>query len=161
MNQEQRAIIKKRLEYLAAENGGRLTPENVVKDAKKKSSPLHNLDCWNGWNEKVAAEAHWISSARALIRDVRVVITEEKRIVKSVAYVRDPTMGPKEQGYVAVDALKKERDLARDAVQRELKYAKAAINRAIEVADALGLADEVAELLGYVDALQVRFEAAA
>ena len=55
MTPEQREAVKKRLIEIEEANGGRLTPDAVVRDAKRKDSPLHS--CFE-WDVKKAAAAH-------------------------------------------------------------------------------------------------------
>ena len=58
----------------ALREDGSLTPEAVVKDARKKDSPLHPFF---EWDNEAAAAAHRIEQARYLIRSVDIVITQD------------------------------------------------------------------------------------
>src|SRR5438128_4396441 len=88
---------------------GRLTPERVVKEARKPESPLHDLF---EWDTEKAAYQNWLDRAREIIRTVRVEIVTEKRVISAVAYVRDPAAEPKIQGYVSTLKLRSEGELA-------------------------------------------------
>jgi hypothetical protein len=66
-------IIRAHLEKLARD--GRLTPEQVLTDARKKTSPIH--DAFE-WDDSKAAEQFRLSQARHLIARVE------------VEFVRDP-----------------------------------------------------------------------
>lgn len=66
--------IYEHLESLHARNRGRLTPEVVVKDATKASSPLHK---YFEWDDTKAAEKHRLEQARGLIRTVVVRFNED------------------------------------------------------------------------------------
>lgn len=139
MTKEQKEAIAKRLEKLASLNGGRLTPDAVLQDARSKSSPLHDQF---EWDDSEAAKQWRLSQARELIRSVRIEIQTETRIVSTVCYVRDPAAG-EEQGYVEVAKLRDDKSLARDALMAELRAASALFERAKSLAEALGLAHEL------------------
>ena len=112
-------------DYLIAlhQEHGTLTPDLVVEDAKRKDSPLHDLF---EWDKAKAAQAHWHDVARALIRNVRVVVVNEGRSLRAPFFVRDPALSSKVQGYTTVTKLRTDADLARDAVADECSRAAAA-----------------------------------
>ena len=58
------------LEALSRQHGGRLTPDQVLADARKKRSPLH--PCFE-WDDTAAAEAYRLVQARFLMRTVVVI----------------------------------------------------------------------------------------
>lgn len=151
----ERQEIRVRLEWLAAQNGGRLTPEIVVADAKSVDSPLHGEF---EWNVDKAAYQHWLDQARALIRSVRVVVKTETMQVSTVAYVRDPNSESDQQGYVSIQSLRGDRDAARAALIAEFSRAASYLRRAREIAAALSLSDEVDQLLEGVVGLRKRVE---
>lgn len=123
---------------------GTLTPELVVEDAKQPSSPLHELF---EWNTEKAAQAHWHDVARQLIRNVRVTVVNEDRVLKAPYFVRDPSLPHAQQGYTTVERLRTDADMARDAVADECSRAAAAFRRAQEVAVAVGVDDDIEQLL--------------
>lgn len=133
-------------EYLIAlhKKHGTLTPELVVEDAKRIDSPLHDLF---EWDTQKAATQHWHDVARQLIRNVRVVINNEDRIIKAPYFVRDPSLPGDQQGYTTVDKLRTAPDMARDAVADECSRAAAAFRRAQQVAAAVGVESDVLGLL--------------
>lgn len=151
ITQAKREEIKARLRELEAANGGRLTPDAVVKDARAPDSPLHD---YFEWNKTKAAYAHWIEQARALITSVMVVTRTEKSTVSTVFYVRDPTAGPLEQGYVSVETVRSDVDMAREVLVDEFSRAGAALTRARNLAKVLALEDEVEQLISGVDRLR-------
>lgn len=146
------------LEAIAAANGGRLTPEAVVERARNRSSALHPLF---DWDVKRAAQKHWLDCARELIRSVRINVTTETTVVRSVAYVRDPRVPADEQGYRSVVSIRSDRDLAREVLLDEFGRAAAALKRAHEVAAALNLDSEVREIRERVVGLQASLQTAA
>jgi hypothetical protein len=148
-------------EYLVAMHerlGESLTPELVVKDARRPESPLFPLF---DWDVEKAAEAHWHDVARSLIRNVRTVIVHEGRTIKAPYFVRDPALPHHQQGYTSVIKLRSDADLARDAVAEECIRAASAFRRAQEVAAAVGVDSELRDLLDETLALGQRVKAMA
>ena len=154
MTSEQREAIKERLALIEKANGGRLTPDDVVQDAKKKDSPLH---AHFEWDTKKAAAAYWIEQARELIVSVRVVVRTEHTRVSAPYYVRDPNAESGQQGYVSVPMLRTDQDMARDALVAEFGRVAAMLTRARALAAALEAADDVDALLQNVVGLRQRF----
>ncbi len=142
-----------RLSELAESNGGRLTPDIVVEDARVKGSPLH--DCFE-WNTKQAAYHYWRAQARQLIKSVKIEIRTETRKIRAVAYVRDPDCEKTEQGYVSIMQLKSETDKAREVIVSEFARASAALERAHSIAAVLDMTDEVSDAMEQVQYLHHR-----
>ena len=61
-----------------------LTAEDVVEEAKKSNSPLHDLF---DWDVEKAAMQHWLNQARSLIRHCTVTMPEDKAEAKVPKYV--------------------------------------------------------------------------
>jgi len=131
------------LTRLAAENDGRLTPDNVVDAAQNAASPLHS---WFEWDDDAAAHMYRVEQARHLIRSVRVNVTTSHHTVRVPAFVHDPECERGEQGYIAIRGLANDEDKARDVVIAEFARALSALNRARAVAEALGIKDQVDEM---------------
>lgn len=66
-------IAGERIDMIRRRNGGVVTPDDIVIDARKRSSPLHG--CFE-WNNNKAADAFRKWQARALIGCVEVVYEE-------------------------------------------------------------------------------------
>jgi hypothetical protein len=154
MTGEQREAIRLRLAEIEAKNGGRLTPDAVVQDAKSKDSPLHG--CFT-WDVKKAAYAHWIEQARTLITSVQVVQRTEKTSVRTVFYVRDPSAKTGEQGYVSTETLRSDTDMAREAIVAEFSRVADMLRRARELAVVLNASEDVEKLIEGVVGLRQRF----
>jgi hypothetical protein len=154
MTSEQREAIKARLAEIENANGGRLTPDMVVKDAKRKDSPLHA--CFT-WDVKAAAAAYWVQQARDLITSVRVVVKTETTSVSSVYYVRDPAARSDQQGYVSVQTLRTDVELAREALVGEFSRVADMLRRAREIAVVLDAQQDIETLLQGVVGLRQRF----
>jgi len=141
---EERHELKKaardRIVELAEANGGRVTPEMVVDDARNPESPLHD---YFEWDVNVAAAKHWLDQARTLIRSVKFVFRDEKKTVTSVGFVRDPSLDSTEQGYVSVRKVRTDEEMARDVLLDEFRRAAAALERARKLAAVFKLSDEM------------------
>lgn len=151
---EQRKAVRDRLAQIEKANGGRLTPDDVVKDAKKPSSPLH---AHFEWDVKKAAAKYWIEQARDLITSIRVTTHTETSNIKSVYYVRDPSAASDDQGYVSVHTLRTDVDLAHEAIVAEFSRVADLLRRARELAIVLNATGEIDELLEKVVGLRQRF----
>lgn len=157
MDKAKREAIAERLQKIASLNGGRLTPDAVLQDAKSTKSPLHDeFD----WDDSTAAHQWRLMQARELVRSVRIEFQTDTRIVSTVRYVRDPTAG-EEQGYVDVARLRSAPDMARDALLSELKSARALFERAFSLAEVLGLSEEFTELQQRVEMIRGKLDQAA
>lgn len=155
MTKEKKEAIRQRLAEIEARNRGRLTPDAVIHDAKDKDSPLHDQF---EWDKTKAAYAHWQDQARALITSVRVIITTETSTIKSIYYVRDPSAASKDQGYVSVDKLRTDQDMARDALVAEFSRVADLLRRARELATVLEMQDEVTKLIDGTVGLRQRVQ---
>jgi hypothetical protein len=147
--------LLKALEALRDQDGI-LRPESVVAAAKDPASPLHN---YFTWDDVEAAHKYRLDQARALIRSVKIEITVEERVVKSVAYVRDPGLPAHAQGYTPVASIRPRSEVAYEVVAAELARAESALERAHKVADVLGLDAEISAMHDKVVELRTRVEA--
>ena len=147
--------VQARLKYLENKNG-QITPAIVVEDAKNEASPLHNLF---DWNVRSAAAKYWLHQARIIIHSVRVIsATIEKVSISASYYVRDPSVNPKQQGYISIAELMKDPDLARESVRLEFSRAEGALTRAKAIASALHMDDEIEALVVRLMGLQQRLD---
>lgn len=154
MTKEKREQIRARLSEL--EKDGRLTPDAVVADAKKPTSPLHDQF---EWDKGKAAYSWWLEQARTLITSVRVIQRTEQTTIKSVYYVRDPSAMAGEQGYVSVTSLRSDEDSARAALVDAFSAAGDMLRRARELAVVLSLDAEVDALISGVVELRGKVRA--
>lgn len=138
------AIVKQRLEQIAALNGGVLRPSDVVEDARQPDSPLHELF---KWDVDEAAYEHWMHTARRIIASVKVNITTETIVLRAPAYVRDPRLHGSEQGYRETVSLRTERDVAMDVLSAEVQNVISALRRARNVAAALEMDQDIDRLM--------------
>lgn len=131
---------------------GRLTPDVVVADAKKKASPLHSLF---EWNTGKAAHAWWLETAREVIASVKLVIRTETVVLGTTfGYVRDPDVPGNVQGYQSTPAMRRDPERAREALVAELKRAASYVERCRKLALALGLEAEIEALIDQIVVVQ-------
>ena len=146
-----KAEVVEILASLAQKNGGILTPDAVVKEAKSQDSPLHDLF---EWDSQVAAHAYRLDQARALIRSVRVVVSLETKQVRTVGYVRNPEAEADEQGYVSTTSLIGNEELAHRTLVDEFSRAGAALRRARELAVVFDMVDQIDAATEVVEVLK-------
>lgn len=152
---KEKELVAEKLAELANKNGGRLTPNVVLEEAKDRDSVLHSLF---EWDDTLAAHQHRIYQARQIITSVRVVITTENRKISTVYYVRDPEAEPTEQGYVSIDRLKTDKDLAKESIVMEFSRASSYLQRAKAHAQALNMNDEIDALIENINEFKRRLE---
>ena len=128
---------------------GRLTPDQVVDDAIRKASPLHDLF---EWDRTKAARSWWVATAREVIASVTLVVTNHTATIKTPFYVRDPDASG--QGYRSTTALRKDPVAAAEALVATLETASGHIRRALDLAGPLGLSHQVDHLLEQVVGVQ-------
>lgn len=148
------SVVEVELEKIRLKNSGVITPEAVVSAAKKPTNPLHD---YFQWNDSAAAKDWRIEQARRLIRSVQVITTTSTRTFNVPKYVRDPRQG-QEQGYAALVEIRDEADVAAEALGYECVRAAALLTRARDIAEVLGLSEQVDVLIGGVGRLKVAVE---
>jgi hypothetical protein len=152
------AIVKERLEHIAEVHGGVLRPRDVVEDARDPSSPLH---AHFKWDVAEAAYEHWLDTARTLIASVKVNIITQTIALRAPAYVRDPTLPGREQGYRPTASVRNDRDLALEVLSAEVHNILSALRRAKNVATALNMDTELNDLMDQFMDMQIRLKNAA
>ena len=129
-------------EYLETMMQGDLgvTPEEVVKDAKRKKSPLHDAFTWD---DSVAANLHRLQQARQLINHIEIVIASEgdgepivRQAAVSIAHVGEDGEESR-RSYVAtirVGANENMRQQVLDQARREIIHWKVRYSQYKELA---------------------------
>ena len=148
-SRREKGVIAKALQQIAGKNK-RLTNEDVIRAAENPAHPLHGHFTWD---DTEAARKYRIIEAEELIRSVRVeILIDSIRMVVPV-YVRDPSKGASEPGYIEISVLKKSPDAAHQALMYELNGAMARMQRARDLGVVLGFAGEIDGMLGNLVAL--------
>lgn len=138
---------------------GEFTPDDMLAEAKKKSSPFHQYFAERGaFDPKVAMLEHGRNIARDLFAKFRFTIKSETHTHHVPEFVKNPKVESNKQGYIAIAKVKKDPDLAREVMVREFRCAASALSRARAVAVALNLSDEVEDLYKRVSDICDRME---
>lgn len=132
-----------RLQFIH-DRDGLLTPEAVVKDAKRKASPLHD---YFDWSVESAARKYNIQQARILITSVQVVVSTKKHQIKVPAYIREPDCEHNEQGYSKINEIMTDEDRAEKYLTQKLEHAEKAMEQALDYAEVLKIPKEVNRIL--------------
>jgi hypothetical protein len=127
-----------------ADADGYIEPSAVINAARNRTHPLHEEF---NWNEREAAQSHWLDTARRLIRFVKLEIVIQHRTIQSVAYVVDPDRPPKSRRYVDLTVAAQSKNMAQQVLLSEMERITAAVRRAQQVATVLGLRRELDLLL--------------
>lgn len=139
MNAERREKIRQQLRHLEDKHG-RLTPEAIVKEARKPGSVLH---AEFEWDDKLAAHEYRIEQARGLIQTVFYTTTETQERRAVPFYVRDPACAPNEQGYRALSSIKGSREESAAVLHAELLRIESLLMRLEVIAEALDMRGRV------------------
>lgn len=131
------------------DRSGRLTARRLLADARKPSSPLHGLKVWRGWDKAHATEKWWLHCAQLVIGAVTYQVTHNHRVLKSVAYVVDPS-SPAGGGYRNIVALKTDANAARESLVYTLEVAAGHLRRAYDIAIPLGIEKNIDALLAQI-----------
>lgn len=122
------------------EKDGRLTPAEVLEEARNPDSPLH--DQFN-WNDTEAAEKYRLGQASRLIVRLRVNVTVHSVPVRAPVYVRDPEVAG---SFRNIETIRSHEDASRAVIVDEMKRVTNAVRRAKTVAAVLGLTDEISQI---------------
>jgi hypothetical protein len=141
--------LKTAIDAIAEQNGGRITPRNVVNAA---TNPSHILHACFEWDDKAAADRHRLAVAANLIRSVKYTAYDvESRPVTTVAYVWDaPT-----NTHVPLSDVAREEKASRALLAQELAAIESHIRRAQKIAEAIHMREYLDNLLhACIDARQ-------
>ncbi len=109
-----------RIKVLEEKNGG-VTPEIVLDDARKKTSPLHD---YFEWNDHKAADLYRIDQSRYLIRSINVVIIRDGQEEMTRAFhpviVREEKQD-KGKKYLSAQVVFSDTDYRRQTIEDALK----------------------------------------
>lgn len=111
--------VGEHLEALTQENGGKLTPAIVLKDAAKKGSLIH---VYFEWKDSVAAYEYRLNQARELVRKivVRIEKSPEAPLVRAFVKIDEDDGGY----YTSIHAALSDDDMRLQVLARALKEAQ-------------------------------------
>lgn len=120
LDDKQAQTYGEHLEKLTVKNDNQLEPAIVVKDAKRKRSPLHD---YFEWDDSKAAHAHRLERARHLIRSVEVVIKREGKEYQTRAFhsVIIKRNSHTERAYAEVERVMSEPELREQVIGKALQ----------------------------------------
>lgn len=150
-----RKAIYEHLQRLARR--GRLTADMVLGDAKKKASVLHSEF---EWNDRIAAHRDRLRQARVLIAEVKVYIETSETVIAVPAFVRDPGVPARQQGYRFTAHLKPDRERALEVLVSEAGRAAAYLQRVRDLAVGLDLVNEVDDTIAHFTVFRRGLDAA-
>jgi hypothetical protein len=152
MNDVTRQQARARIDHIyQATKDENLAARYMVDDARKPSSPLHDLF---EWDDAVAADQQRISRARTLLRTYKIDIRTDHKVITSVAYVRNPIAAHRQQGYVHINKLRSDRELALAALRSYFGRAMGYLRSSRNLAEVLDLVDEFDELLDNMESFE-------
>ena len=145
--QEYAQTVGELCEKLEASDGG-LTPQTLLDASRDESSPTHALF---EWDDTKAAEKWRLEQASSLIRNIRIVRTddtEERKALKDKGFVVTPG---RQSAYVSLDtALHREnyRAYLIEQAKRDCETFEAKYRRVSELASVIAAMDEFVEKVG-------------
>ena len=128
-----------------------ITPSLLVEEAKDPNSILHHLF---EWDDEKAGHAYRLDQARQIITSVKVNIVSETKMISAVSYVRDPRVPGDQQGYVSIETLKTDKDLAKESIKLEFARAYSHLQKAKLHAEVLNMQNQVGLLLTNLEETQ-------
>lgn len=156
MTKKESAAVRERLNQLAKQNGGHLTPAAVVEDARRKGSPLRKCFDERIWDDSWAAEQYRNAAARVVIVRYSVEITKVENRGTIPVFVHNPSAPPKVQDYIHLSSIPKRSATARELLAVEFNRAITFLERTLSVAETLGLEKEFDRLLQNAQIIQER-----
>lgn len=143
--------VEVRVKEIADKHGGDLTPEMVVEDARDQRSPLHNRF---EWDDEKAAHSHRIEQARKIIQSCTLVVrTEDAGVIRSVAYIRNPSVAANEQGYRSVLVVRDSKQQSRSSLQYELERLLGNVERLRSLAVVLDVQEDLEKVVEQIAAV--------
>lgn len=128
-----------------------ITPSLLVEEAKNPDSILHHLF---EWDDEKAGHAYRLDQARQIITSVKVNIVSETKMISAVSYVRDPRVPGDQQGYVSIETLRTDKDLAKESIKLEFARAYSHLQKAKLHAEVLNMQNQVGLLLTNLEETQ-------
>lgn len=146
---DEREVIHTVLQQLDTQ--GRLTPDEIIKEASNPGSPLHGEFTWD---VDQAARKLWLAEARTLIASFRVSVIVNRKEYRVQEFVESPVKREDSQGYTSILKLKNSKSAAREFITRELGIASSYVAKTKEYAVIFGLQDRVDEIVEELETLK-------
>lgn len=134
-------ILGNTLEDIRVKNDGHLTPETVLKAAKRKSHPLYSQF---EWDDAVAAGKYRLDEARYLIRSVVVKVEGREDRAPVRAFV---SVGPPNQSsYTSVQVAMSDFDMRQEVIGRALNELRSWSDRYYHLVEFSGIVQAINDL---------------
>ncbi len=125
LNRTQARKYGKRI-YELADMGVEITPQSLLDDAKRKSSPLHD---YVEWNDKAAAHMWRIEQMKYLSRSIEVIeVDDDEQEVIAPILISIPT-GPETRQYIPTHEVMADPDFRQQAVLQAAHELRAAADK--------------------------------
>ncbi len=111
-------VAGQELERIRTARNGRLTADDVLKEAKSKSSPLHGAFEWD--NSK-AAQQFRLQQAQYLIRSIEVVVAQSKKKPASNVRAFVSVRRDNDRSYTSIGHAMSDAELRQQVVAQALK----------------------------------------
>ena len=121
-------VIGENLGKITARSGGRLKPDAVVREASKRSHPLHR---YFEWSDSIAAQAYRLDQARALISSIEITSSAAKEPARAYLSINDR----EGRAYHQVSEVINSRDLQLGVLRLALRDLEAFQRRFREIED--------------------------
>lgn len=135
---------------------GFVTPQDVVDDAAKMSSPLHD---YFEWDDTEAAAAYRIEQAKMLIRSIAVTIVSENKPVIRQFFSVSPTPNMETKAtkvYISLDKVMSDSDRRREVVEFALRELRGWTTRYAQYAELSKLTQVISNELKRIDTHEAR-----
>jgi hypothetical protein len=110
------------LESIRAKNGGIITADAVLEDAKRKRSPIHNEF---EWDDSIAAHEHRREAARTMTRSLRVVREEAPNVSARQYELQVVSSEQADKRGIPARSYRTTVDILKDPVERDRLIARA------------------------------------
>ena len=136
--------VRQRLIDLSRRNGGVLDTDAVIKDARNPKSPLHQ---YFTWDDRAAAHEFRVTQARMIIQRFWTDLRTEKKTIQVPFYIKDPSAGAHDPGYVSTASIRNKPDLALKVFLTETGRAVTYLERARAFTETLGIETQLERIL--------------
>ena len=160
MKKADRTAIDLRVNQLASDNNGEITPDMIWQEAQNPASVFRKYTAFE-WNKTKAWNKHNLQVARNLIASVVIKVTVNKVIVKIPQFTRDPSLPEDTQGYMDVQQVHKlnQTDIAKKIISQELGRTRQALDRAQGYASYFEMEADIKKLTASIQKLEDRLAA--
>jgi hypothetical protein len=160
MNKADRTAIDLRVNQLAGNNKGVVTPDMIWQEAQNPTSVFRKYTAFE-WDETDAWNKHNLAVARNLIASVVIKVRVNKVIVKIPQFTRDPSLPEDTQGYMNVQQVQQlnQMDIAKQIISQELGRTRQALDRAQGYASYFKMEADIKKLTNSIKKLEERLAA--